>query len=116
MAPGYREKQRTNFLSRNNRDKNEPTQDMAALVDSAPNPETSLLQDRRSEMVRSAISRLSLEFREALLLREMEGMSYKEIAFVLKVPLGTVMSRLSRARALLVEELIVNKEANDDVR
>ena len=105
-----------NFLGRNNRDKIESTQDMAELVDSAPNPETSLVADRRREMVRSAISRLSLEFREALLLREMEGMSYKEIAFVLKVPLGTVMSRLSRARALLVGELIVNKDASDDVR
>ena len=105
-----------NFLSRNHRDKNESTRDVAELVDSAPNPEISLVVDRRREMVRSAISRLPLEFREALLLREMEGMSYKEIAFVLKVPLGTVMSRLSRARVLLVEELIVNKEANDDMR
>ena len=66
-----------------------------------------LLQDSRREVVRSAIDRLPLEFRETLLLREMEEMSYKEIAFVLKVPVGTVMSRLSRARALLMEELIV---------
>ena len=105
-----------NFLSRNNRAKNEESQDMAEPVDSAPDPETSLVQDRRREAVRAAIGRLPLEFREALLLREMEGMPYKEIASVLKVPRGTVMSRLSRARAQLVEELTVNREANDDLR
>jgi RNA polymerase sigma-70 factor (ECF subfamily) len=52
-----------------------------------------------------AISRLEPEFREAIVLREMEGMSYKEIAAVLKIPMGTVMSRLSRARNLLLADL-----------
>jgi RNA polymerase sigma-70 factor (ECF subfamily) len=79
-------------------------------IDPSPNPEMSLLEQRRRDRVRSAIGRLPFEFREALLLREMEGLAYKEIASVLKVPMGTVMSRLSRARQLLVEELITAKE------
>ena len=88
----------------------------AEPADQAPGPETALIQDRRRAAVRAAIARLPVEFREALLLREMEGLSYKEIALVLKTPMGTVMSRLSRARALLVRELIAAKEANDDLR
>ena len=48
-----------------------------------------------------AIGALPAEFREALLLREVEGMSYKEIAAVVDAPIGTVMSRLARARAIL---------------
>lgn len=46
-----------------------------------------------------------MAFREALVLREMEGLSYREIAEVLEMPIGTVMSRLARARAILVEAL-----------
>jgi len=48
--------------------------------------------------VREAIAELPVEFREILVLRELEGFSYKEIADVADVPLGTVMSRLARAR------------------
>ena len=97
--------------------KNEQVQmdELPEAADSRPNPEISLVQERRRETVRTAIGRLPLEFRDALLLREMESMSYKEIAFVLKVPLGTVMSRLSRARALLVNELITQQETSHDV-
>lgn len=54
----------------------------------------------RTRLVR-AIHDLPLEFREALVLREIEGCSYKEIADITKTPVGTVMSRLSRARRLL---------------
>jgi len=73
--------------------------------DGAPDPERVLLERSRREQVRTAILRLEPEFREAIVLREMEGMSYKEIAAVLNVPMGTVMSRLSRARNLLLMEL-----------
>ena len=48
---------------------------------------------------------LPVEFREALILREIEDLSYREIADVLEVPIGTVMSRLSRGRALLQKAL-----------
>ncbi len=100
-----------NYLNRSKQDKTDAIQDSAEPVDAAPNAQIAIEQSQRSEFVRAAITRLPLEFREALLLREMEGMTYKEIAYVLKVPIGTVMSRLSRARALLVEELIVQKES-----
>jgi len=52
-------------------------------------------------MVQQAIAALPEEFREALVLREIEGLSYKEIAHVAGVPIGTVMSRLARARKML---------------
>ena len=51
--------------------------------------------------MRAALETLPLEFREALVLRELEGLSYKEIAEVAEVPVGTVMSRLARARRQL---------------
>ena len=54
-----------------------------------------------TDALRVALETLPLEFREALVLRELEGLSYKEIAEVAEVPLGTVMSRLARARRQL---------------
>jgi len=51
--------------------------------------------------LRAALAALPLEFREAIVLRELEGLSYKEIAEVAEVPVGTVMSRLARARRQL---------------
>jgi RNA polymerase sigma-70 factor, ECF subfamily len=84
-------------------------------ADQTAGPETHLLQEERRERVRSAIERLPMEFREALILRELEGLPYKEIAWVLKVPMGTVMSRLSRARHLLMQELIPDEEERHDL-
>ena len=63
-----------------------------------------------ANVVRRAIAQLPGEFREAIVLREIEGMSYKEIAGVLGIPMGPVMSRLSRARDLLLVELRGAKE------
>jgi RNA polymerase sigma-70 factor (ECF subfamily) len=71
----------------------------------APDPERVLLEQARREEIRSAIARLEPEFREAIVLREIEAMSYKEIAAVLNIPMGTVMSRLSRARNLLLLDI-----------
>ena len=73
--------------------------------DDSPDPEHVLLNQSRREKVRQAISQLAEEFREVIVLREIEGLSYKEIASVLRIPMGTVMSRLSRARNLLLVEL-----------
>jgi RNA polymerase sigma-70 factor (ECF subfamily) len=55
----------------------------------------------QAEQVRAAIRELPVEFREIILLREYEDLSYQEIAGVLDCPVGTVMSRLGRARAKL---------------
>lgn len=66
-----------------------------------PDPDASTLRAAERERVDQAIARLPDEFREVLVLREIEELSYKEIAQVASIPIGTVMSRLSRARNLL---------------
>jgi RNA polymerase sigma factor (sigma-70 family) len=68
-------------------------------------PEAQLIQQQTVEQVRGALEALPSDFREVLVLRELEGLSYKEISEVAGVPLGTVMSRLSRARTRLQEAL-----------
>jgi RNA polymerase sigma-70 factor (ECF subfamily) len=65
------------------------------------NSQEILIGKESAEQVQSAIRRLSAEFREVILLREFEELSYQEIANVLNCPAGTVMSRLGRARAKL---------------
>jgi RNA polymerase sigma factor (sigma-70 family) len=71
------------------------------IDDGFPNPEHALLQNADREMLMGALDALPVEFREAIVLREMEGMSYKEIADIAGVPIGTIMSRLARARKRL---------------
>ena len=67
---------------------------------SALNPEEIFLRRATAEELRAAVEALPVEFREVVVLRELEELSYKEIAAVLGIPLGTVMSRLRpRARA-----------------
>jgi RNA polymerase sigma-70 factor (ECF subfamily) len=65
------------------------------------NPEAIALQNAHRRILNQAIAELPLGFREVLILRELEDLSYKEIARVVDVPVGTVMSRLARARKLL---------------
>ena len=65
------------------------------------NPEELLLQSINKQLIKDAIEDLPLEFREVIVLRELEGLSYKEISDIAAVPLGTVMSRLARARKRL---------------
>jgi len=69
------------------------------------NPEALLLQSADSQMVRQALEELPAEFREVIVLRELEGLSYKKIADVAEIPIGTVMSRLARARKRLQQIL-----------
>lgn len=64
-------------------------------------PHSSLVRKTDQERVRNAIGQLSIDFREIILLREYEGLSYQEIAGLLNCPVGTVMSRLGRARSRL---------------
>ncbi len=69
-------------------------------------PETLLLEHAEDGVLHRAIEELPLEFREVLVLREMEELSYKEISIIANVPIGTVMSRLARARRQLRDILI----------
>jgi RNA polymerase sigma factor (sigma-70 family) len=75
----------------------------AELISGDDNPETALLRARESRQVRSLIAALPVELRETLVLREFEEFSYKEIAEATQTPIGTVMSRLWRARQLLAQ-------------
>ncbi len=71
----------------------------------AADPEELMLAKVDRQIMNAAIERLPVKFKEVLLLREFEDLSYKEIAMVAEVPVGTVMSRLGRARALLTKHL-----------
>src|SRR5262249_17329687 len=68
-------------------------------------PEKQLLREDQKQSVRRAVEELPLDLREVVVLRELEGLSYKEIAAVANIPLGTVMSRLARARERLRQRL-----------
>jgi RNA polymerase sigma-70 factor (ECF subfamily) len=70
-----------------------------------PTPEQALLQQGDIEAVRGAIDALPEPFREAIVLRELEELSYREVAQITGVPIGTVMSRLARGRELLARRL-----------
>ena len=69
----------------------------------APDPEAILGQKRDARLLNELMAELPHLFREVLVLRELEDLSYRDISEVLGVPLGTVMSRLAQARALLKE-------------
>jgi RNA polymerase sigma-70 factor (ECF subfamily) len=72
--------------------------DDTAAADPSPDPEALLLQIGNVELVRQVLADLSPALREVLALRELEELTYRELADLLEVPIGTVMSRLSRAR------------------
>lgn len=104
------------FLRRSKKGMAVPLEDRGhESEDRSPGPERLLLEQTRREQVRQAISHLEPEFREVVVLREIEGLSYKEIASALGIPMGTVMSRLSRARNLLLAELSGSKEVQHDL-
>lgn len=72
-------------------------------ISGVPDPETLLLKETDRKMIRRALRKLPAEFLEVIVLREFEELSYKEIAEVVQVPVGTVMSRLARARRRLAQ-------------
>jgi RNA polymerase sigma factor (sigma-70 family) len=78
----------------------------------SPGPEEILLKSCDREQVRDALEQLPAEFREVVVLREIEDLSYKEISIIIGIPLGTVMSRLSRGRECLRRVLSNPKPAN----
>jgi RNA polymerase sigma factor (sigma-70 family) len=73
-------------------------------------PETALIAKVEAERLEAILAALPLIYREALVMREINGSSYREIAEITEVPIGTVMSRLSRARALLIRALAEPKK------
>ena len=88
-----------------------PGEEAPEPADRGEGIEHTLIAGERRQQVRTAIERLPGEFRKTLILRELEGLSYKEIAGVLDVPVGTVMSRLARARNLLIHDLTAGRGA-----
>jgi RNA polymerase sigma-70 factor (ECF subfamily) len=75
------------------------------IPDSHPGPEATLAQRQGLAALDGALNALPVAWRECLILREVEALSYKEIARIMDVPIGTVMSRLSRARQALQREV-----------
>ena len=81
------------------------------LVADGPDPEAAALRASEGRRLEALIASLPVDFRTVLILREMEDMSYREIAEATGAPIGTVMSRLARARALL-KDLWLAEDAN----
>lgn len=76
-------------------------QDGHVVIATTPDPESASIRSDESRTLDRLLSALPDDYREVLILREIEEMDYREIATVINVPIGTVMSRLSRARAAL---------------
>jgi RNA polymerase sigma-70 factor, ECF subfamily len=82
----------------------------AHLPDRGPSPDDRLASKETQRLVRTALARLSPDLREAVILRDLQDMDYKEIAAVLRVPEGTVKSRINRGRMELARLLSRNKK------
>ena len=80
-------------------------EEIHASSDESATPATILEHSEDAELIKEAINELPAEFREIVVLRHQEGLSYKEIADIAQIPPGTVMSRLARARGKLKEYL-----------
>ena len=93
------------WLRKNREDWAPLEQDGPDVPSAAPGPDELLMRNINSQMLREAIEALPVEFREVIVMRELEGLSYKQVAAVAGMPMGTVMSRLSRARQRLRELL-----------
>ena len=91
-------------------------QDLIIHPCSAPGPFENLLQQQMNEQISTAVENLPEEFRRVVLLREIEGLSYSDIGYVLDIPTGTVMSRLSRGRRILANSLIKLKGTETSTR
>lgn len=74
------------------------------------NPETKLLEDSDRKALHELLEELPAPFREIVILRDLEGLSYKEISSITGAPLGTVMSRLARARKQLQSTVLANQK------
>ena len=75
------------------------------MIEPQASPEAILIEKADAEHLHHAIAALPLSYREVLVLREIEGLNYQEISRALSIPIGTVMSRLARARNLLIQRI-----------
>ena len=80
--------------------------DLAPIRDTAPSPEEIILRREEQAILRKALAELPEPHRVVLILREMDGLDYKEIAQILEIEVGTVKSRLARARRALRDKLL----------
>jgi len=80
------------------------------IADPADDPETHLIRDETHRQMDTLLNQLPVELRECVILRELEELSYKEIADITETPIGTVMSRLWRARRLLSKAALVEEK------
>lgn len=94
------------WLQKNRRKETAPLEDEDEVEAGGANPEELLLERVDGQSLRKALDELPAEYKEVIVLRELEDMSYKEIAEVAGIPIGTVMSRLARARRRLQETLV----------
>jgi len=85
--------------------------DVETVESSGADPPQVLSRNIETEQLRIAIEELPAEFREVIVLKDLQGYSYREIAEIAQVPIGTVMSRLSRGRRRLTERLCAQKGA-----
>jgi RNA polymerase sigma-70 factor (ECF subfamily) len=87
-------------------------EEIHGVDDDALNPSALALKSADVEMLRESLEKLPEDFREVIVLRDLEEMSYKQIAEVINAPLGTVMSRLARARSRLKQILCSRLKEN----
>ena len=91
----------------------ESEEDTSELASESETPETILIERSNRQLVRRAIDELPAHYREVVLLCEVEEMSYQQIAETLSIPIGTVMSRLARARRAIRESFKSGPEAHN---
>jgi RNA polymerase sigma factor (sigma-70 family) len=80
-------------------------EDLHSPATVAADPQQLLLREEDQQLVRQTLEELPMEYREVIVLRELEGLSYKQIADIVAIPVGTVMSRLARGRDRLQQRL-----------
>ena len=90
-------------------DQTEELRPVDRLTSAGPTPHESAAQNELARMVQGALKRVSVDLREAVILRDLQDLDYKEIAQILSIPEGTVKSRISRGRAELARLLERNK-------
>ena len=84
--------------------------DMFGASRDGGDPEVSLMAKDSAQILQKALKNLPMEFREVMVMRELEDLSYKQIASVVGIPIGTVMSRLGRGRKMLAQALAPEKQ------